>query len=282
MKDKTAVISGSTSGIGKYTARELAARGYRVVLLARNASLGETTVEDIRNETGNKNVDLYVTDLSVMDDIRKTAAELRARYPVIDILINCAGMIFPKRYQSAEGIEMTFALNHLGYFMLTSSLLKNLKAAPSARIINVASEAQKAGMIHFEDINLEDGYSAFKAYSQSKLANIIFTYELARRLQGTKVTVNAVHPGSVNTRFGDDFNGMWGIFFAFVKPFMRKVEKGAETVIWLATSPDVEGVSGKYFTDKRPIRSKDITYDKDVAEQLWDISEKMIESIEKE
>ncbi len=279
MKNKTVVITGITSGIGRFTAVDLASRGARLVLIARNKARADETIEEIRKKTGNKNIALFIADLSVMEDIRKVTAEIIRKYPVIDVLINCAGMVFPKRYESSEGIEMTFALNHLGYFMLTNRLVEHLKAAPSARIINVASEAQRSGQIHFDDLNLENGYSAFKAYSQSKLANVIFTYELARRLEGTRVTANAVHPGVVNTRFGRDFNGIWKILFAFVKPFMRNVEKGAETVIWLAVSPEVEGVSGKYFTDKKQIRSTDISYDKEIADRLWKVSEEMVDRI---
>ncbi|HYW96764.1 MAG TPA: SDR family oxidoreductase [Bacteroidales bacterium] len=279
MKDKTVVISGTTSGIGKFTALKLAGQGARLVMLARNMTRAQSTVEEIKKKTGNNNIDLYIVDLSAMDEIREIAKKISAKYPVIDSLINCAGMIFPERYENADGIELTFALNHLGYFLLTNMLLPNLKAAPSARIINVASEAQRAGKIHFDDLNLTRSYSSFKAYSQSKLANIMFTYELARRLEGSRVTANAVHPGTVKTGFGRDFDGMWRILFAFFKPFMRSVEKGAETVIWLATSPEVEGITGKYFTDKKQIRSKEISYDRKAAERLWEMSEKMTGSL---
>ena len=275
MKDKTIVISGITSGIGNFTARDLAARGARLVLIARNKERAQTVVEQIKKETGNNNIDLFIADLSVIKETRNIGRKISEKYPVIDILINCAGLIFPRRYESAEGIEMTFALNHLGYFVLTHSLLKNLKAAPAARIINVASEAQRSGKLNFEDLNLKEGYSAFKAYSQSKLANIMFTYELARRLDDSRVTVNAVHPGVVKSRFGRDFQGIWRLLFALFKPFMRNVEKGSETVIWLATSPEVEGISGKYFSDKKEIRSNNISYDEQAAKRLWEVSEEM-------
>ncbi len=279
IKNKIAVISGATSGIGKYTSLDLAAKGAKLVLLARNMTKARSTVEEIKKKTGNNSIDLYIADLSVMDEIRETGNKIKSKYPQIDVLINCAGMIFPKRYLSADGIELTFALNHLGYFLLTRTLLGSLKNAPEARIINVASQAQRSGKIHFDDLNLENGYSAFKAYSQSKLANIMFTYELARRLEGTKVTANAVHPGTVATGFGRDFDGMWRILFAFFKPFMRNAEKGAETVIWLAVSDEVSGISGKYFTDKKQIRSRDISYDRKTAEKLWKVSEEMTRSM---
>ncbi len=275
MKDKTIVISGITSGIGNFTARDLAARGARLVLIARNKERAQTVVEEIKKETGNNNIDLFIADLSVIKETRAIGKKISEKYPVIDILINCAGLIFPRRYESEEGIEMTFALNHLGYFVLTHSLLKSLKAAPAARIINVASEAQRGAKLHFEDLNLKEGYSAFKAYGQSKLANIMFTYELARRLDDSHVTVNAVHPGVVKSRFGRDFQGIWRLLFALFKPFMRNVEKGSETVIWLATSPEVEGISGKYFSDKKEIRSIDISYDEQAAKRLWKVSEEM-------
>ncbi len=272
MKGRVVVITGASSGIGRSAALAIAREGASLLLVCRDARKGAAAVSEIRSRTANRSVELAVADLSLLAGIRGAASEVRSRYPAVDVLINNAGLIIPARTLSPDGMEATFALNHLGYFLLTNLLLGVLTAAPAARIVNVASEAHKPGTIDFGDLMFEKGYNPFAAYARSKLANILFTYELARRLEGTTVTANAVHPGGVRTNFRKDLAGGIGLIFRALKIFMRSPEKGAETVVWLAMSPDVRGVTGKYFHDKKEIRSSEVSYDRDIAERLWEVS----------
>jgi retinol dehydrogenase 14 len=275
MKDKICIITGANSGIGKATAKELARQGATLILVCRNKEKGTLALQEIKEFSKNEKIELMTADLSSQKEIRLLADKIRKKYPEIHILINNAGAVHDKRTETVDKVETTFATNHLAYFLLTSLLLDNLKSAPKARIINLASEAQRTGKINFEDLNLKSDFSAIKSYSQSKLANVIFTYELARHLKDTNVTVNCVHPGLVRTNFGKDLSGFFKGVILLMKPFMRKSEKGAETVVWLASSPNVEGITGKYFTDKKEIKSNEISYDQEVAKQLWLVSEKM-------
>ncbi len=275
MKGKICVITGANSGIGKVIARELAALEATVVMVCRSRERGEAALGEIIEKTGNRDVHLVVGDLSSLSDIRRFAAGLGKAYPKIDLLVNNAGAINDSRTETADGYETTFAVNHLGYFLLTDILLKNLKNAGKARIVNVASEASRTGSFHFDDLNLKKGYTPWKAYCQSKLANIAFTYELAERLRGTGVTANCMHPGGVHTNFGRGLTGFMGGVMTLFGRFMRTPEKGADTAVWLATSPLLEGTSGKYFHDRKEIRSKAVTYDKEVRRKLWEISEAM-------
>lgn len=273
--EKVCIVTGANSGIGKVTALELAKQGNSVVMVCRNRQKGEAVLSEIMSKTNNLKVELLIADLSSMKEIRRLAANINTQYPVIDVLINNAGAINGNRTETVDGYETTFATNHLSYFLLTLLLLDHLKAAPKARIVNVASQAQQTGKLHFEDLNLKNGYSSFKAYSQSKLANIMFTYELARRLEKTNITVNCVHPGGVATNFGSGLEGFWKSLIKLAKPLLRTPEKGAETVIWLATSPEAENITGRYFADKKQIRSIPLSYDQDKTKQLWEKSEKM-------
>ncbi|HEY3364846.1 MAG TPA: SDR family oxidoreductase [Symbiobacteriaceae bacterium] len=274
MEGKLCLITGSTSGIGRETALALARLGAHVVLVARDQQKGEATVADIKAQTGNSHVDLLLADLSVQASVRQLADEFISRYGKLDVLVNNAGALLGKRRVSKDGLEYTFALNHLNYFLLTNLLLDRLKA--SARIINVASEASRmGGDIDFSDLNLADGYSSWKAYGRSKLANILFTYELARRLEGTGVTVNAMHPGGVATNFGTGNNAFMNAAMKLVRPFMLTPAQGADTVVYLAASPAVEGVTGKYWAKRKPIPSKPVSYDEVVAKRLWQASVKL-------
>ena len=272
MNRKTAVVTGANAGMGRVTALELARQGYRVVLVCRNARKGEAALHDIRRKAGHDDVHLIPCDLSAQADIRRAAAEIQQRFPVLDVLVNNAGALNGTYTETADGLETTWAVNHLAYFLLTNLLLDGLKAAPSARIVNLASEAERAGKMHWDDPNLRRDYSAIKAYAQSKLANLLFTNALAKRLEGTHVTANAVHPGGVRSEFGKTGGGWAGAAFRAMSVFFRSPEKGAETSIWLASSPEVEGLSGRYFYDKGPISAQAIAYDAAAQQRLWDLS----------
>lgn len=273
---KTVLITGATNGIGKAAATELARMGATVVITARDLHKGQATLEEIRSKTGNSNLDLLVADLSSQAEVRRLAAEFKAKYSRLDVLINNAGGFFDVRKTTVEGIEYTFAFNHLAYFLLTNLLLDLLKQSAPSRIINVSSDAQSGAKLNFGDLQMEQRYGSFTAYGQSKLANVMFTYALARRLEGTGVTVNALHPGVVNTGFGDNSQSalIRGVMWLF-KRFTLSPERGAETSVYLASSPEVEGVTGKYFDKKRAKPSNPASYDEAAQERLWDISAKM-------
>ncbi|HLO03458.1 MAG TPA: SDR family oxidoreductase [Symbiobacteriaceae bacterium] len=287
---KVSLVTGATSGIGKATAEGLARLGATVVLVARDRTKGEATKAEIIAKTGNTNVDLLLADLSSQASIRQLAAAFKARYDRLDILINNAGGVFPKRSLTVDGHEYTFAFNHLAYFLLTDLLLDLLKAStppggnllrgpngnvlggsPPARIINVTSMFGAGATINLDDLHLQSGYTGIKAYSQSKLCNMLFTYELARRLEGTGVTVNCVHPGVVRTNFGNT-SAFFRIMGLIARPFMLTPERSAERLLYLAASPAVEGVTGRYFGKQVEMRSPRQTYDEGVAQKLWAIS----------
>src|SRR5215217_1244839 len=250
MGKRVCLITGATSGIGKATAMGLASMGASVVMVARDRSRGEAALAEIKEGSANASVDLMLTDLSSQEDIHRLADEFKDAYPRLDVLVNNAGVIRSKRVTSADGIEMTFAVNHLAYFLLTNLLLDLLKASAPSRIVNVSSAEQRNGTIDFDDLQGEKGYKTAKAYGQSKLANVLFTYELARRLEGTGVTANCLHPGVVGTNLGSGVSGIFGFMVRALTPLMKSPEKGAETSVYLASSPEVEGLSGRYFVKK--------------------------------
>jgi NAD(P)-dependent dehydrogenase (short-subunit alcohol dehydrogenase family) len=272
---KICVITGATSGIGKATALALANLSTTLLLVSRKKEKGETVLREIIEETGNKNLELYLADLSFQADVRRLAEEIKARHRSIDVLINNAGGIFGKRILTPDGIELTFALNHLAYFMLTNLLIAQLKAAPAARVVNVSSQAHGYGTIAFDNLGLEKHYNAAKSYAQSKLANILFTHELSRLLRDTAISANALHPGAVRTNFGRELTGIAGLVFRHFGFLMRPPSKGAETVVWLSTAPQLNGVTGKYFCDKKEIRSSELSHDSMLARRLWEVSAKM-------
>ena len=271
MAGKIAFVTGATSGIGKATALGLARMGATVVLVARDRARGEATRKEIVASSGNTAVDLLLADLSVQASIRELAAAFKAKYDRLDILINNAGGVFPKRTLTVDGLEYTFAFNHLAYFLLTDLLLDRLKASAPARIVNVTSRFSDGATVNLADLQLAQGYTGIKAYSQSKLCNMLFTYELARRLEGSGVIVNCVHPGVVRTNFGmtTPLFRIMGIFF---RPFMLRPEKAAERLLYLAVSPAVDGETGRYFADKQAIRSPRQTYSQETARRLWEHS----------
>lgn len=275
MNEKICMVTGATSGIGLETALGLARQGATVIVVGRNPEKGSATVSRIQKATGNPSIDFMQADLSVQAQIRQLAEVFKTRYPRLDVLVNNAGAIYLKRELSADGIELTFALNHLSFFLLTHLLLETLKASAPARIVNVSSNMQKNARIVFEDLEGSRKYNSFQAYGQSKLCVLLFTYELARRLEGTQVVVNALHPGAVGTNIGGNNGWLGRLFTPLYKLLAKSPAKGAETSIYVASSPDLEGVTGKYFINKKPVASSPISYDKAVAQRLWDISESM-------
>lgn len=277
LRGKTAVITGASNGLGKAAAFALARMGAALVLICRNRALAESTVAQIARETSNQQVDYLIADLSSQAEIRAVAAELLAGGRPLHILLNNAGALFPERTLSVDGIEMTFALNHLGYFLLTHLLLDRLRQSGAARIVNVASRAHQGARrgLPFDDLQGERHYSAFAAYGQSKLANILFTRELARRLQGTGITANALHPGFVATRFAHA-NPLYTFFMTLARPLQRSIDKGSRTLIYLCAAPEVEGVSGEYFSDCRVVSPSRQAQDDGAARRLWELSAAMV------
>lgn len=278
MQGKTVVITGGNTGIGKETARELARMGARVVIGARNVSKGEAAADEIRNETGGR-VDVLALDLASFASIRTFASEVLATCPRIDVLILNAGLALQKRQETAEGFEATFGINHLGHFLLTDLLLDRVKASAPARIVVLSSDAHRRARKPLDsDIAQRLTYSSVRAYCESKLANLLFTRELARRLEGTSVTVNAVHPGVVATEFarGEDVGGLVNFFQKLMSPFYKSPRRGAETTIFLASSPDVANVTGGYFVNSREAKPSRPARDDHAARWLWDESERLI------
>ena len=277
MKDKLVLVTGATNGIGKVSAQTLAAQGACVIVVSRNAQKCDETVAEIKRVTGNNAVEAMPADLSSMQAVRDLARRFLDRYDHLDVLLNNAGAIYTTRTLSVDGIELTWALDHLSYFLLTNLLLGALKAASAARVVNVSSAVHQMTRngISFDDVQGEHGYSAMNAYSQAKLANVMFTYALARRLQGTAVTTNALHPGVVSTGFGQNNTGFLGALWRFLGHFTSTPEKGAQTSIYLASSADVVGVTGKYFDNKKAVRSSSSSHDEAAQERLWQMSEKM-------
>jgi NAD(P)-dependent dehydrogenase (short-subunit alcohol dehydrogenase family) len=292
---KTCLITGATSGIGLVAARELARQGMAVTMVGRNRQRGEAARDSIRRETGNPSVEYLAADLSSQADIRRLAREFQERHSRLDVLINNAGAIFATRQESVDGIEMTLALNHLGYFLLTTLLLDLLQASAPARIVNVGSHSHESvKAFDFDDPQAASArrnyprteranffytmfmpwaHPCYVQYAQSKLANVLFTYELARRVAGAGVTANALHPGFVRTDFMAG-NGSYGWFMRlWARLFGTTPERGAETLIYLASSPEVEGVTGKYFSKKKPAESSPASHDSDSQRRLWQLSE---------
>ena len=276
MKGKTVLLSGGTNGIGLVTARELARMGAQVTIVGRNLEKCRAVVEAIDAETGSP-VEFICADLSTLAGIKQTASSYIRSHPKLNVLVNNAGGVFIKRRITADGFEMTFALNHLNYFLLTNLLIDLLKVSAPARVVNVASGLHRGATLDFDNLQGVQNYAGFRAYGQSKLANILFTYELARRLEKSGVTVNAVHPGYVNTGLSLN-NGFFFRVFAKLSArlFGRKPEVGALTSIYLASSPEVEGVTGNYFSDCKPEYSSIESYDKTTAERLWRTSLELI------
>jgi retinol dehydrogenase-14 len=277
MTGKTVLITGGTGGIGKAAAIALASMGARVGITGRDPVRAQSAAAAIRRESGNPAVDVFVGDLSSQAEVRRLADEVLATYPRLDVLLNNVGGFWAHRHVTADGLEHTFALNHLAPFLLTSLLLERLKASAPARVVTVSSGAQSMGRIDFDDLMGEGRYSGQRAYNQSKLANIIFTYELARRLQGTGVSATVLHPGVTSTGFGaEDAARGWAPLIAVMRLFMRNPEQGAETSVFLASSPEAEGLTGQYFAGRTPKQSHKATYDTAITARLWRISADLV------
>jgi retinol dehydrogenase-14 len=275
MHGKTVVVTGATGGIGRATAHGLALMGAHVIIVGRDPERTEEAAETIREAAGG-NVDAVVADLSSQARVRRLANELLTALPRIDVLINNAGGYWNTRHMTADGIEHTLALNHLAPFLLTNLLLDRLQLSGSARVITVSSNAQAMGRINFDDLQGAHSYSGATAYNQSKLANLLFTYELARRLEDTPVTVNALHPGLVSTGFGaEDPGRAQRLLVPLLRPFMLTTDEGAKTTIHLASAPDLTDVSGRFFAQRKPRRSSNASYDQATAAQLWKVSAEM-------
>ena len=280
MAGRTCLITGATNGIGKETAIALAKMGASVVLVARDERKGRAAQSELKERSG-ADSELLLADLASLADVRRLAEEYRSRHDKLHVLINNAGAYNSKRELSKDGYEMTIAVNHLAHFLLTDLLLDVIKASAPARIINVSSGAHSGAKMDFDDLQAESGYGVgMRAYGQSKLANVLFTNELARRLEGANVAVNSLHPGVVRTGFGRNAKGIIGGVFAvfqFVgRPFLLSSAQGAETSIYLASSPDVETTTGEYFVKSKSVASNDESNDPEVARRLWDVSEELI------
>src|SRR3989449_11651040 len=268
-KDRVFVVTGANSGIGKATALGLARPGGTVVMACRNANRSEAARQDIVRQSGNARVAVMIVDLASEASTRAFAKEFQRRYPRLDALVNNAGVYMSRREVTADGLERTFEVNYLSGFLLTQLLLELLKKSAPSRVVNVSSSAHWGGRIRFDDLQGERGYGGFGAYGQSKLAQILFTQELARRLQGTGVTVNACHPGVIRTNLG---MGGTSVVVQFVRMFLKSPEKGAETPIYLSISPDVAGVTGKYFANKHIREPSRAAQDPVAARRLFDVS----------
>jgi retinol dehydrogenase-14 len=276
MAGRTVLVTGGTGGIGKATALGLAAMGAHVAITGRDRGRTEEAAREIRAAGGGP-VDEFIADLSAQAEVRRLAAEVLRRLPRIDALVNNVGGYWDTRHVTADGLEHTFALNHLAPFLLTNLLLDRLTRSAPARVVAVASHAQAMGRIDFDDLQGERSYSGARAYNQSKLANVLFTYELARRLEGTSVTANALHPGVVRTSFGAEDPGLLQrLLVPLLMPFMKTPAQGAATSIHLASAPELAEVSGRYFAGSRPRRSSGRSYDEAAAARLWRVSADLV------
>jgi retinol dehydrogenase-14 len=273
MAGKSVLVTGGTGGIGMATAAALAALGARVGITGRDQARAAAAAAAIRTATGYAAVDAFAADMSVQAEVRRLASQVADTYPRLDVLVNNVGGFWAHRHATADGLERTFALNHLASFLLTNLLLDHLTASAPARIVTVSSGAQARGRIDFDDLQGERNYSGQRAYSQSKLANVMFTYELARRLEGTRVTATVLHPGVVRTSFGaEDQAAHFAVLVRAARPFMKTPAQGAVTPVYLASSPQVEGITGRYFANRKPKTAAKTAYDTAATARLWQAS----------
>lgn len=276
MTGKTVVITGANQGIGKASAVALGAMGARLVLVCRNEEKARAAIVDIE-KAGAKDVSLIVGDMASQKEIRRVASEIQKKVDKLDVLLNNAGVLVPQRRTTVDGIEETFAINHLGYFLLTKLLRDLLEKSGNSRIVNVSSEAHRRGKMNFDDLQFErTSYSAMAAYSQSKLANILFTKELARKLAGTKVTANCLHPGVIASGFGHTYGGLFSFILTLGRPFLASTEDGAKTQVHLCSSPDVEGITGEYWDKCKIARPTRAAQNEGDAKRLWELSEDLV------
>jgi NAD(P)-dependent dehydrogenase (short-subunit alcohol dehydrogenase family) len=277
LSGKLCMVTGATSGIGKAAATELARMGATLVLVARDAGRAERAVKEIADASGNRDLEVMLADLSSQDQVRRLARDFLATGKPLHVLLNNAGVLMFRREETVDGIETTFAVNHLAYFLLTNLLLEHLTASAPARIVNVASDAHvyARGRLDFGDVESHRRYRPMQVYGRSKLANILFTRELARRLEGTGVTANALHPGFVGSNFARNNGLLASVGMLLARPFARSPQKGAETAVYLCSSPEVEGVSGEYFFDEKQRWPKRYAQNDDDARRLWEVSERL-------
>jgi NAD(P)-dependent dehydrogenase (short-subunit alcohol dehydrogenase family) len=275
MKGKIVVATGATSGIGEAAVLALAGMGARIVLVARDEGRAKSTMRKLQAKAPEPEHRVHLADLSSMAETRRVGAAIAASEPRVDALINNAGAMFGERRVTPEGLELTFALNHMAYFVLTQALRERLVASAPARIVCTASTAHQGASLDFDDLQNAKGYSGFKAYGRSKLANILFTRELARSLAGTGVTTNCLHPGAVATRFGDSTGGWLGRLFPLLRLFFISPEKGADTLVYLASSPEVEKTTGEYFVKRKVTTPSTAARDEAAAKRLWEASEEL-------
>jgi len=277
LAERTCLVTGGNSGIGKSTALGLARMGAEVVIGCRSKNKGEAARAEIVAKTGNKKVELMLVDVSSKESIRKFAKDFIASHKRLDLLVNNAGVYLTRRTTTVDGLESTFATNYLGPFLLTSLLLDLLRKSAPSRIVNVTSDAHNGARINFDDLQGEKKFSGWNAYGQSKLAQILFTHELAQKLDGSQVTVNSAHPGVVRTNFARNNGGLIAMGFRIIGIFFISPATAAQRILYVATSPDLEEVSGRYFTKMREAKSSPESYDEDAASRLWQVSEKLIE-----
>ena len=278
MQGKICLVTGASSGIGKATALGLARMGATVVIVCRDANKGEAALSEIKQKSGNNSIDLLVADLSSQKEIHRLADGYRSKYQHLHVLINNAGVYYTKRHVTVDSLEAMFAVNYLARFLLTNLLRDIIKSSAPARIINVAGAYHAKGKINFADLQGEKDFEGQRANHQSKLADVLFTYELARRLEGTGVTANCLHPGMVATDLVDkdkDFPVFFKYLYKLSKPLMKSPDKGAQTSIYLASSPEVEGVTGQYFVNKKIAESSPESHNTQLAQHLWEVSEKL-------
>ena len=273
---KVCVVTGANAGIGKETAIGLAKLGATVVMVCRDAGRTEKALSEIKRKSASDRVELMICDLASQKSIRRFADEFKQQHDRLDVLVNNAGVFLRQRSLTEDGIESTFAINHLGYFLVTNLLLDLMKKSAPSRVVNVASTAHKYGKLDVNAWPTGREYSAFAAYANSKLANVLFTYQLARRLEGTGVTANCLHPGAVASNL---FRGLPAVLEALIRLVTISPERGARTSIYLASSPDVQGISGKYFARRRPEKSSEASYDLEAARRLWEVSEEVTGSL---
>jgi NAD(P)-dependent dehydrogenase (short-subunit alcohol dehydrogenase family) len=277
MSGKTVLITGATGGIGRAAAIGLASMGARVGITGRDRARAERAAAAIAAESENSAVEIFVADMSSQTEVRRLAGDVLSAYPRLDVLLNNVGGFWAHRHVTADGLEHTFALNHLAPFLLTSLLLERLVASAPARVVTVSSGAQAQGKIDFDDLMGERKYSGQRAYSQSKLANVMFTYELARRLEGTGVTATALHPGVTRTAFGaEDSARAMAPIIALLRPFMRSPQRGADTAVYLASSAEVEGVTCRYFANRKAKKSHKSSCDAATTDRLWQVSAELV------
>lgn len=271
MQGRVCVVTGATAGMGQATAMELARRGATLVLVARSAERAERTRAEVARAAGHDRVEVVLADLSVQAQVRAAAARIAERWPAVHVLVNNAAVYTRRREESVDGIEMQLAVNHLAPFLLTNLLLDRLRAGAPARVVTMSSGAHRFGRIAWDDLGMRRGYNGLRQYSNTKLFNVLFTRELARRVPAAQVAANAMHPGVVGTSL---LFGGWGPL-RLLKPLMRTPEQGARTTVWLASSPEAAGMTGGYFQDERPARTAPAARDDDAARRLWEISEQM-------